>query len=64
NNISCKIYSITGMMVADLSHSFSNASENRIIINLRDLNIAQGMYFVELSNGERRETTKIIYQND
>lgn len=52
------------MMVADLSHSFSNASENRILINLRDLNIAQGMYFVELSNGEKRETTKIIYQND
>lgn len=64
HKVSCKIYSITGMQVADLSASFGNAEESRTLLNLTELNLAQGMYFVELSNGEKKETTKIVYQKE
>jgi hypothetical protein len=61
NDVSCKIFSLTGNELYDISNQFNN-NDGRIIINFKDINLSTGMYFIEMKSGTFRKTSKVIFQ--
>jgi hypothetical protein len=55
--LSIKLYNINGMLV------YQTIEENNAIVNLKNLGLSQGIYFVHIETGNLVETVKIIFSD-